>query len=139
MTGSPIYNYSLNGTENLPEPVFDSLPEGEYVIVVKDANDCADTTLVELIAPDPLKMEYETTPAECKDKPDGTLTINYIEGGTMPYFINDGTSQYFDNLLPGDFIIELVDGNGCRLTDTIEIEGIAVVVSRSSQCIYSQW
>ncbi|MCA1746980.1 MAG: SprB repeat-containing protein, partial [Bacteroidales bacterium] len=115
MTGSPIYNYSLNGEENLPAPEFENLAEGEYVIVVIDANNCADTTEVDLVAPDALSMEYETTPAECRDKPDGTLTINFINGGTMPYYINGGTSQYFDNLLPGDFVIELIDGNDCRL------------------------
>ncbi|MCA1747128.1 MAG: gliding motility-associated C-terminal domain-containing protein, partial [Bacteroidales bacterium] len=125
--GSPIYNYSFNGEENLPAPEFENLAEGEYVIVVKDANDCADTTEVVLVAPEALSMEYETTPAECKDKPDGTLTINFIDGGTMPYYINGGTSQYFDNLLPGDFVIELIDGNDCRLIDTAYIEALRLL------------
>ncbi|MEX2370691.1 MAG: gliding motility-associated C-terminal domain-containing protein [Bacteroidales bacterium] len=121
---SPIYNYSLNGNDHLPAPVFESLPEGEYTVIVVDANDCADTTVIVLEAPQSLVMEYETTPAECKDEADGTLTINLIEGGTPPYFINKGTSYYFDNLGPGDFIITLVDGNNCVLTDTAVIEAI---------------
>jgi len=123
MTGSPIYNYSFNGEENLPSPEFENLAEGEYVIVVKDANDCTDTTEVVLVAPEALSIDYEMTPAECKDKADGTLTI-FINGGTMPYYINDGTSQYFDNLLPGDFVIEVIDGNGCRIDSVIDIEAL---------------
>jgi gliding motility-associated-like protein len=125
--GSPIYNYSLNGIENLPLPEFDSLPEGDYLIVVKDANNCTDTTTVALVAPEPLAIVYETTPAECRDKADGTVTINQIIGGTLPYSINGGTSQYFDNLLPGDFVIELIDGNDCRLIDTAYIEALRLL------------
>jgi gliding motility-associated-like protein len=92
--------------------------------VVKDANGCADTTEVILVAPEALTIDFEATPAECRDKADGTLTINYIDGGTMPYYINGGTSQYFDNLLPGEFVIELVDGNDCRLIDTAYIKAL---------------
>ncbi len=124
ITGSPIYNYSLNGVENLPEPIFEGLPEGLYVVAIKDANGCTDTTEIELVAPDPLTMDYETTPAECKEKADGALTIIQIDGGTLPYFINDGTSYYFDNLPPGDFIIEVVDGNDCQLVDTAFIDAL---------------
>jgi gliding motility-associated-like protein len=123
-TGSPVYNYSLNGFDNLPVPEFRDLSEGEYVIAVTDANGCSDTTVVVISSPDFLEMEYETTDAECRDKANGTLTITNIDGGTMPYFINGGIDRYFDNLPPGPFVIELADANGCMLVDTATINAL---------------
>ena len=119
---SPSYNYSLNGEDNLPEPEFEQLAEGMYTVAVTDANDCTDTSLVEITSPDFLLLEYETTPAECPDESDGALDITYIDGGTMPYFINGSPERYFDNLSPGAFPILLTDGNGCLLRDTAIIE-----------------
>lgn len=120
---SPTYNYGLNDTDNLPLPEFTGLREGEYVVRVIDANGCFDTSLVEIVSPGFLEFDYQITKKpECPDETDGVLEILYIDGGTMPYYVNGGFDTRFENLGPGIFVMELKDGNGCILMDSVMIE-----------------
>jgi gliding motility-associated-like protein len=102
-----------------------NISDGDFRVTVTDANGCSEIAEITLQAPDTLGMEYITTPAECPDETDGSLTINEIIGGTAPYFVNDVLGKmFFENLPPGDFEISVVDAHGCFLDEIAEIRAI---------------
>jgi gliding motility-associated-like protein len=123
--GTPEYTYlwilpgddTIAGTQTLKD-----IADGDFKVVVTDANGCAEFEEITLQAPDTLRTEAVTTPAECPDETDGSLTINWIQGGTEPYFVNEIPGKmFFENLPPGNFEINIVDAHGCYLDEVVEI------------------
>jgi gliding motility-associated-like protein len=123
--GTPIYTYlwelpggeTIAGTASLRD-----IADGDFSVLVTDANGCTIFEEITLQAPDTLKMEAVSSPAECPDETDGSLNINWIQGGTEPYFVNEIPGKmFFDNLAPGNFEINIVDAHGCYLNEVVEI------------------
>jgi len=119
--GSPSYYYYFEGKDSLAIPEFTNLAEGTYEARVTDANQCDTVAFIELIAPVSLSMDYETTPAECPDETNGTLSITFIDGGTPPYTVNGDISTEFPSMSPGDFEVTIMDAHKCIYIDTIDV------------------
>lgn len=120
---SPTYDYNWDGpVEDLQGANIEDLPQGDYLLEVTDWNGCSVDTLISLVAPSPIEVEYEVAPTECADETNGSVTLTSVIGGTPPYVINDEFEQYyFDNLGVGPFVIVVEDNNLCVWSDTVEI------------------
>jgi gliding motility-associated-like protein len=129
LTGGTVYSlddYEVWVNDEVRSPYIDSLPEGTYFIKIEDLNDCFVETDAELIHPDSLTLTFETENAFCKDKPDGQLNL-YVDGGTFPYFISwdrglPDNENYFNDLLAGEYVATVTDGNNCVTIDTALVD-----------------
>ncbi|MCB9265185.1 MAG: gliding motility-associated C-terminal domain-containing protein [Lewinellaceae bacterium] len=55
--GTPPYEYSLDGTQWQPEPLFTGLTAGDYLLFIRDKNECRDSFPVMISQPDPLSIQ----------------------------------------------------------------------------------
>ncbi|AEM70362.1 conserved repeat domain protein [Allomuricauda ruestringensis DSM 13258] len=107
---------------------------GDYTFKVTDANGCEFTdifTINEAVEP-----VLEIVPNDiCYDDATGlTLTANVTDGGdgNFEYSLNGGpfgTNNVFTGLAPGDYTIEVRDGNDCTDTASITIDPELSVVA----------
>ncbi|MDF0714816.1 T9SS type B sorting domain-containing protein [Muricauda sp. 334s03] len=132
ITSGPA-SYTLPAPQN--NGLFSGLDiDGLYEFTVTDANGCEFTdtfTINEAVAP-----ELEIVPNDiCYDDAVGlTLTANVIAGGdgNYEYSLNGGpfvTNNVFSGLTPGDYTIEVRDGNGCTDSESLTIDPELSVVA----------
>lgn len=107
-TGSVMM--TLNGSEEFN---FAALCAGPYTATVVDANGCTDSTLFEIMEPDPIEVLIDVTDVTCTGMNDGEVNIFPI-GGT-----GDITWEVFEegldllNLYEGVYTIMAIDSIGC--------------------------
>ena len=97
-----------------------NLPSGNYQIDLVDPYGCLYTHEVELIDPLPISLEYESQDPLCHDSDDGWIQIE-ASGGTgelMQFPENDELSE----LTEGEYLIQLLDENGCEYSEIITID-----------------
>lgn len=117
--GIAPFQYSIDGGVTYsPSGVFSALIAKNYDVQVKDANNCTDHISVLLTVPSLLTVSISNkTDVTCFGLKNGSIVLN-AAGGTQPYqySINNGTQQTsnrFDNLTGGDYLVTLTDANGC--------------------------
>ena len=106
--------------------VADNLAPGTYTVTVTDDDGCSWQQTVVIAAVQPLEFSLTTKNFRnalgvCR----GRATI-VIEGGTPPYAItwlspSNCTDPVCEGPAPGVYTAEVMDANGCRLTQSIEI------------------
>lgn len=115
--------YSRDGVTFQTSNVFTGLAAGNYVITVKDATGCTNTTAVIVASTGGPVVSASSTASGCAGNT-GTITITATGTPTLQYSIN-GTSFVFTNtftaLAPGNYIAYAKDGPGC-------ISAVAVTV-----------
>jgi len=125
LTGGTVYSlddYTVLLNDIVAKPYMYNLPEGNYLIRIVDLNECYVETEADLSDPEKLVLSFETEPAFCKDKPDGTLLLN-VEGGIYPYYITwdrgltTGEDDFMD-IYWGEYVATVTDANNCVAIDT---------------------
>ncbi len=116
--GSGNFTYTLNDTLTQTSNTFTNLPSAEYQIVVTDQNHCQITTQTIFIGnPALLTILQNTSEISCHNSGNGAITISATGGtGDYLYTVNDGipqTSNIFNNLTDGIYIVSVTDENGC--------------------------
>jgi large repetitive protein len=128
--GSPGYTYSWNGGTYTTEDI-NTLPAGDYEVVVTDINGCTTTSTITLIEPSGLTIDA-TSPTyasgdniSCFGLSDGNIDL-VVTGGTPGYTYSwtstDGyTSSTEDpsNIPAGEYSVTVTDDNGCQIATTI--------------------
>ncbi|MDP2161184.1 MAG: SprB repeat-containing protein, partial [Flavobacterium sp.] len=131
--GTPPYQFQIIASGDTPptaatwagssNSVF-NVEAGNYVIYIKDANDCIQATPSTLIVvSDPEPVITASVINQC-NTPDGsfTITVNRTFNGVAPYSysFNGGAFQSqaaatfnYSNLTAGTYTIEIQDANGC--------------------------
>ncbi|OEK01269.1 hypothetical protein BFP97_06975 [Roseivirga sp. 4D4] len=133
--GTAPYSYSLDGT-NFQTTVFQGLSPGSYTLTLKDANECIETTTVNITEPNILTTSFSTTNAICHNEANGTITLTSM-GGTSPYqYSLDGSSfqssPEFTMLAARSYSVITRDANNCTITTAITVsQPDALVVSAS--------
>jgi hypothetical protein len=119
--GKPPYSYSINGSINPGNNVFTGLQADTYHIIVTDLLGESDSVVVNLLenCPSVKAIPVKTT---C-NKQDGSITANG-SNGMAPYLfsideINFQSSNIFNGLKSGDYILTLKDADGNR--DSVKI------------------
>ena len=103
----------------------DSLCPGNYWVIVRDTNNCADTLNLTIIEPPPLALQMDSTLAYCHGACIGS-TIATVSGGNggYNYLWNDSLQQTTIqalHLCPGIYSVLITDVRGCTITDSIEV------------------
>lgn len=142
--GNAPYSIQWNGPGGFSSTDADIefLAEGDYCLVVTDANGCSETECIELIAPEGVVIDLdEITGADCFEDNNGSISIN-ITTGSAPFDIawtgpNGYTSidEDISNLEAGTYCVQVIDANGCEgeaCFNISEPDNIAVTFATSS-------
>lgn len=154
--GTPGYEYQLERTDTTPERAFQSSPvflnvgAGDYVVRVRDTNNCevVSTSPVTVTAPNALTLGLSAT--QCYDgQNNATITATANGGnGNFTFRLNGGAWQTptpstslsftFNGLSNGSYDVEVMDQFGCASPlETIVIAPdltLSVDVTNASSC-----
>ncbi len=137
--GVAPYNYSWIGQGNNTNTL-SNVPAGNYVLQVSDDNGCIRMVSVDIIEPDAPTVQTIVTDGTCGSA-DGEITF-LVSGGVAPYTYNwvsgpsavGSTNDSESALLPGIYVIDVIDGAGCVYTETIALgttNGPALTISNN--------
>ena len=122
--GTPGLTYSWsNGatTEDLQ-----SVPGGDYVLTITDANNCQTVTAASIDEPADIALLTVTYDEYC-DQADGVV-VGQADGGTVPFtYILDGEqnqSGFFEDKATGFYDLVVRDANGCEKTETVYVDAL---------------
>lgn len=101
-----------------------NLGPGTYTVNIVDAVPCTITETFIILEPAALSISANITNAlDCDDPNSGAINL-LITGGTAPFTVNwsNGTNtEDLDNIPPGDYVVTVVDSNGCDATATYTV------------------
>lgn len=120
--GTGTLVYSKNGVSFQPGPVFTSLTPGTYTITVRDTKGCSSIVSNVIVG----QVTHPSLLAVDSASVCGANIVAYASGGFSPfqYDINDSafqTSNIFTCKPSGNYLVKVVDANGCRDSMTINI------------------
>lgn len=130
--GTAPYTFQVNNGSGLvsqSQNIFNNLPFGIYQVTVIDVFGCKDDSTVTLNQPPAIGLTSAPTPSGCNLN-NGTiqLTVTGSFSGTLLYSIDKGNSfqpsNQFVNLSPGIYYVQIEDGNGCLVNDTVIVNTI---------------
>lgn len=124
--GVKPYRFSIDNIIFSTGNSFDSLPEGNHTIFIKDANDCLHFTRYNLQGHPHILYDVVPDAVSCFEGSDGALTVNNTTG-TAPfkYSIDGGTIKdgaFFDSLKGGAHTISVTDSFGCIKDSNIVLD-----------------
>ncbi|MEN2398224.1 T9SS type A sorting domain-containing protein [Flavobacterium sp. MC2016-06] len=116
--GKAPFTYSLDDLIYQEGNVFNNLKAGDYTITVKDSYACKSIVSVRISQPNQLTSTAVVT--------NNTITVN-ANGGTAPYIYSLGnsngvpiigyqTSNVFNNLSSGVYIVKIIDSSNCEFS-----------------------
>ena len=123
--GTAPYLYSINnGVTYQSGNFFTGLVGGQFILVVKDATGCTNTSIVNISSSPAPFINTIPAAATCGNK-NGNITA-FGSGGTAPlqYSINGNIFQvsgFFANLTPGVYTVTVKDANGCMQTTNVTV------------------
>jgi large repetitive protein len=127
--GTSPYTFSYGNNLNfISGTSAGSLPEGNLQIFVKDVNGCPGDTTIYIAEPDSsAQLFFESkTKNSCIGVYDAQIVVSAKYGfSPYTYFIdgaNNGADSVFNNLLPGDHIVEVTDAIGCKSTGKYTVD-----------------
>ena len=116
--GQAPYNYSIDGGVTYQKNnIFNNLIAGNYTLTVKDTINNTSTNNLSIPAYSPLITSWNQKSTTCSGSSDGSVQVE-ATGGIAPYSysLNNsafGTSNIFNNLLAGDYMINVKDAANC--------------------------
>lgn len=126
-SGTPPYQYSLDGVSYQGSGTFDGLGANTYSVTVKDANGCLDNVTVTITEPSELTIETNSDPVSCFGETTGGIEI-IANGGTTAYeYSVDGGNNFFVNggifsdLGNGTYLAVVRDANGCTVSEGVVV------------------
>lgn len=123
--GSGPYQYNFNNQGFSTQTDYINLSDGNYSLVVTDANGCTFTApnITLFNANGPTGITITSSNPTCGES-NGSIILGAVTGGTAPYqynFNNQGfsSSDSFENLSDGSYLVVVQDANGCQFTAPI--------------------
>lgn len=118
-----------------------SLPAGDYTITLTDSKSCTDTKTITIAEPNPITFNLTKVDITCNNPGGsslGSITVENVTGGTAPftYYISNNfgdvilgnpysavsnENHTFNIINFGTYTINVVDANGCSLSQQIVI------------------
>ncbi|NNF34196.1 MAG: hypothetical protein HKN68_08810 [Saprospiraceae bacterium] len=124
--GAGIYTYSIDGINFQDEPVFTGLGVGIYNVRINDGEECLASTIVDLRGVAPVEMEsLDILNPSCYGADDGMIDFEITGGvGNYDYYLNGNyiEEDLVTGLTSGDYILEVLDGKGCRFETLISLQ-----------------
>ena len=136
--GQTPYRYSVDGTTFQEAAHFVVLDSGNYLITVKDMNECTATVEAHIITPNILLVEGQVNPST-ESFGNGRIALS-MSGGTAPYrytWSNNATTATIADLMPGDYAVTITDAQGCTVSSsfTVAEERVTSVEEQQGQKI----
>ncbi|OFY21927.1 MAG: hypothetical protein A2X02_01545 [Bacteroidetes bacterium GWF2_29_10] len=126
--GTEPYSYLWNN--NQTKSYLENISAGEYNIIVKDSNNCIDSSKIHIDHPNsPISIKITITNATCLNDYEGTIKTN-INGGTPPYSLkwsNGQTTNSITSLMAGIYTITVTDSLGCNSISSVTINKSSVL------------
>lgn len=136
--GTPPYQYAINGIDFQDSGVFDNLNAGTFYATIMDFSGCIDSIEVIINAELPASIsDVETIPTSCNEE-NGALIVNASGGTEIEYSIDGNsfqTSNSFDNLVEGNYLVSIQDENACVDTQSVVILQNALPLAQSIETI----
>jgi len=139
--GTAPYQYSIDGTNFLSASTISGLVAGNYLVTVKDANNCTVVSASQsLVNPAALSATVTASPQSCSAIVDGRLTVSAAGGtGALQYSI-DGTnfqvSSVFNGLLASNYTVTIKDANNCSITRLATVTTVTAITGTISQTAF---
>lgn len=118
------YSWQAQGGTSVSDPnaLFTDVTQADqFTLTVSDpATGCSDSDVARVTATNTLLIPHVTiTPLTCFATNDGSLTIDSITGGSLPYqySLNNGpfvNQSFFGGLAPGNYNLHIMDAGGCE-------------------------
>lgn len=127
LSGSGIYEFSLDGTSFQTESSFSDLSVQEnYTLWIRDQQDCLQTMPFDIPAPEQLRVQVIEQDLSCPLAEDGQVIL-LASGGEPPYTYqldNEDlqTSNTFGPFPAGTYAFTISDANGCTVEAQAHIE-----------------
>lgn len=122
--GQAPHQFSSDNITYSTDSLFNNLATGLQKLYVNDAAGCLDSFTIDLPAPTPVVLSFNTTNMTCDDF--GIVDLLEPLTGTPPftYKIRNETSSvpFSATFGTGDVFISVVDGNGCETQDYARID-----------------
>ena len=130
--GAPPYSYEW--AHGPTDSILTGLSKGSYSVTVRD--NAGDSLMVNfnILEPEELEMSFDVTDVACFGDSTGAIYLSG-SGGTFPFFYewDDGTlSQDRTGLLAGTYAVQIVDANGCAVSDSVAVNQPAFPLSITS-------
>jgi len=100
------------------------LSAGTYGVTITDANNCMDSSSVQVNEPSPLVIDTNNVKNTTNGNSDGAIDIS-VSGGLSPYnyeWDNGDSSQDITGLSPGSYTVTVTDADTCKKTKTIQVD-----------------
>ena len=122
------YTYSWPPTGQTSQ-MAQSLTNGNYIAYLYDANNCQDTTMVQIVNAPALNLTIQPTEISCIGLNDGALSATVISGsGPMTYLWSENSSgvplssdSFVSNLSSGVYDLFVSDVNNCHYSASISL------------------
>lgn len=131
--GTPPYSYLWNDPLAQTDSVAQSLSAGNFVAIVKDANNCYVSKIVEVSDTTALQLQINKIGyVKCNDTVfTDTIHIN-ATGGLGEYTYQwltapANTDSFLTNVDTGMYVISVIDTAMCNITDTVVIENAPAI------------
>lgn len=128
--GTGALQYSLNGTNYGSASSWSNLESANYIIYVRDANNCTIGLLANVNEPAPIALSATLDDVNCAGGNDGFINLN-VSGVIEPYayaWSNGATRDDIFNLSAGTYAVIITDANGCTATDGYVISSPATPI-----------
>ena len=124
--GSRPYQYSIDGGASyVGDSIFNNLASGTYVLQVLDANGCSVDSTIELNQlSGPSVFSAAIRPEIC-GRTNGEIQVIAQGNGALQYSLNGAAYQgsgRFTGLNQGQYVVSILDTNGCLLDTTLQID-----------------
>ncbi len=124
--GTAPYEYAWDDAQTQTQDTASSLAAGVYLVQIIDANGCVDENEITVDEPTALEIEsINITSPNCVGEENGSIQI-VAQGGTPNYQYNWNAGALpnaatIDNLAAANYDLEVVDANGCTVSEVIEV------------------
>ncbi len=144
--GVGVIEYSIDAANYQSDSLINNLPRGDYTVTIKDENGCTAMASVTVEQPPTGEIEdLDVTDTTCAEE-NGVVTVMPTIAGGAQYSLDGVTyqsSNTFDSLHAGDYMIYYLDANGCDDEGMISIAPsrpieITALSSTIDSCEYSQ-
>lgn len=126
--------FTFGWSHGLPNsPNVNNLADGNYTLLVTDANGCEKEEFIEINTIHKFEVNYTVKKESCDEDFDGAITAN-VSGGVAPYtleWLNTpgiSNTNFVDSLTTGDYYLSITGANGCQRTDTVHVGIISPII-----------
>jgi len=115
-----INPYSVLWSNSETTDSIGNLSDSTYSVIITDNNNCTVYDTLHVTQPDNITLNESVTNVSCYGYNDGSVSLQ-VTGATSPYqfnWSNSANTESINNLIIGQYFVEVIDSNNCNYKDT---------------------